>query len=73
MMKRSVPWEEDVKVPIVKDDMERDLEMGEHPKLLNELAAPSRGFKLPASIERYLAHHLAVSHSPGKIWKKTKY
>ena len=62
MMKRSVAWEEDVKMLIVEEDMERDLEKGEHPKLLNELAPPSGGFKLPASIERYVAPYLAVSY-----------
>jgi hypothetical protein len=61
MMKRSVSWAEDVKDPIVVEDTDRDLEKGEHPKLLNELATPSGGFKLPASVERYLAPHLAVS------------
>jgi len=63
MMKRSVSWAEDVKDPIVVEDIDRDLEKGEHPKLLNELVTPSGGFKLPASIERYLAPHLAVSCS----------
>jgi hypothetical protein len=53
-MKRSVPWEEDVKAPIVMEDAARDLEKGEHPKLLNELAAPSQKFKLPPALERYL-------------------
>jgi hypothetical protein len=63
MMKRSVSWDEDIKMPIVEEHVERDLEKGEHPKLLNELASPSGGFKLPASIERHLEPFLAVSHS----------
>lgn len=61
MMKRSLVREENVKTPVVVEDVERDLEKGEYPKLLNELAAPSGGYKLPASIERYLAPCLAVS------------
>ncbi|PMD17081.1 glycoside hydrolase family 64 protein [Hyaloscypha hepaticicola] len=59
MMKRGVSWDEDIKMPIAEEDVERDLEKGEHPKLLNELASPSEDFKLPASIERYLGPYLA--------------
>jgi len=62
MMKRSVSWDEDIKTPIVEEDLERDLEKGEHPKLLNELPSPSGGFRLPASIGQYLEPYLAVSH-----------
>jgi len=61
MMKRSVSWEEDIKAPTIIEDTDRDLEKGEHPKLLSEMATPARGFKLPASVERYLAPHLVVS------------
>ncbi|KAH8751593.1 hypothetical protein F5882DRAFT_340104 [Hyaloscypha sp. PMI_1271] len=62
-MKRSMPWEEDVKVAVAEEDVERDLEKGQHPKLLNELPAPSGGFELPAFIERYLAPHLSKLQS----------
>ena len=57
MMKRSVSWEEDVTAPVVRGGEERDLEKGEH-----ELTAPSKGFKLPAAMERYLAPYLLVSN-----------
>ncbi|KAE9367265.1 glycoside hydrolase family 64 protein [Stipitochalara longipes BDJ] len=63
MMKRSVSWDDDVKAPIIVEDTDIDLEKGEHPKLLNEVATPSRAFKLPVPIERYLAPHLAKLQS----------
>ncbi|TVY65768.1 Glucan endo-1,3-beta-glucosidase [Lachnellula suecica] len=65
-MKRSVQWEADVKIPSDLFDEERDLdlEMGEHPKLLGELAtAPtqtsSRKLSLPPFLERMLAPYLS--------------
>jgi Beta-1,3-glucanase len=61
-LKRSMTWQEDVKMPVLVGNTQRDLEKGEHPKLLDELAAPSASFKLPAFIERYLAPYITVSY-----------
>lgn len=63
MTKRSMSWDEDIKMPILEEDVERDLEKGDHLKLLNELASPSGGYKLPASTKQYLEPYVAVSHS----------
>ncbi|KAH9213753.1 hypothetical protein DL95DRAFT_462848 [Leptodontidium sp. 2 PMI_412] len=63
MVKRSLGWEEDVKAPVVVGsvEQERDLEMGVHPKLLNEFETSSeaRTFKLPAIVDRVLGPQFA--------------
>lgn len=60
---RSVHWTEDPKEPVVVENGERDLEMGDK-KLLNEVEpAPERrpGFSLSPAIDCLIAPHLAVS------------
>jgi hypothetical protein len=66
MMKRSlVTWNEDVNEKFPGD---RDLEEGEHPKLMNELARPERApkLKLPSTLKRTFGRYLNVSfwHPP---------
>jgi hypothetical protein len=65
IMRRSVPWEEDVKEPVVVENSERDLEKGElgHPKLLSEDSRSSTlsKIKLPSALERLVSPYLTVS------------
>jgi len=61
-MRRSVPWEEDVKEPVVVENSERDLEKGEleHPKLLSEdsrTSALSKA-KLSPALDRLVSPYL---------------
>lgn len=61
-MKRSVQWVEDVKV--APQDETRDLEMGEHPKLLAEMSpAPTSTPKisLPPFVKRFITPYVSVS------------
>ena len=68
LFRRSIPWEEDVKEPIVVDE-ERDLEQGlsQHPKLLNEIAiaSPTRDGSLPPVLDRVFGKYLTVSPPSG--------
>jgi hypothetical protein len=65
IMRRSVPWEEDVKELVVVGKPERDLEKGEleHPKLLSEDSRSSTlsKIKLPSALERLVSPYLTVS------------
>jgi hypothetical protein len=65
IMRRSVPWEEDVKEPVAVENSERDLEKGEleHPKLLSEDSRSSTlsEIKLPSALERLVSPYLTVS------------
>jgi hypothetical protein len=65
IMRRSVPWEEDIKEPVVDENSERDLEKGEleHSKLLSEDSRTSalRKVKLPPALERLVSPYLTVS------------
>lgn len=70
MMKRSIRWEEDVmETSGAEKDLERDLEKGEHPKLLSEMdiAEPSSALSLPPALDRIFGKYLAVSPLPFPI------
>ena len=64
MMKRAlVTWNEGVKEKLPEY---RDLEEGEPPKLMNELARPerTRKLKLPSALKRTFGRYLNVSFLP---------
>jgi hypothetical protein len=64
MMKRAfVTWNEGVKEKLPEY---RDLEEGEHPKLMNELARPerTRELKLPSALKRTFGRYINVSLLP---------
>ncbi|TVY91244.1 Glucan endo-1,3-beta-glucosidase [Lachnellula willkommii] len=59
-MKRSVQWVEDVKV--APQNETRDLEMGEHPKLLAEMSpapTPTPKISLPPFVERFITPYVS--------------
>lgn len=67
-VRRSVQWAEDVKDKVsepTEEDLNRDLEKGEHPKLLNEISRPDNTPKitLPAPLERLFGKYLTVSQN----------
>lgn len=65
-VRRSVQWAEDVMEKVSEpreEHLNRDLEKGEHPKLLNEISRPDNTpkFTLPAPLERIFGKYLTVS------------
>lgn len=64
--RRSVAWKEDVKEQLPEN---RDLEMGQHPKLMNEIAIPEESprLQLHPYLERTFGKYLDVSSSPDFI------
>jgi len=68
-VRRSVHWGEDAKEKVSAanfEDLDKDLEKGEHPKLLNEISAtdPAPRLTFPAPLERIFGRYFTVSRVP---------